>query len=149
MDEEYSRRIARMIEPFRVTRGSKMSFAHDFDPSFEAGIELKRDASKLEEGVGLVPKHHGPRHLSRCRRASGTLRRPQGPDECESVVPWGRRTRCPVGSSIAWQPREGDMSFPQAAFVEHEDSSGLGTPSRQDALTRCRRGRFAALAAAD
>jgi PPK2 family polyphosphate:nucleotide phosphotransferase len=55
MPDEMSKRIARFIEPFRVTPGSKVNLAKDFDPAFEAGIKKKKDGIELlHEGIELL-----------------------------------------------------------------------------------------------
>jgi PPK2 family polyphosphate:nucleotide phosphotransferase len=48
MADDISKRIARFIEPFRVSPGSSVELARDFDPGFKAGIAEKKD------GVGLL-----------------------------------------------------------------------------------------------
>jgi PPK2 family polyphosphate:nucleotide phosphotransferase len=48
MADDISKRIARFIEPFRVSPGSRVELARDFDPGFKAGIAEKKD------GVGLL-----------------------------------------------------------------------------------------------
>jgi PPK2 family polyphosphate:nucleotide phosphotransferase len=48
MANDISKRIARFIEPFRVSPGSSVELARDFDPGFKAGIAEKKD------GVGLL-----------------------------------------------------------------------------------------------
>jgi PPK2 family polyphosphate:nucleotide phosphotransferase len=48
-------RIPRFIEPFRVSPGSKVNLAKDFDPGFEAGIKRKKDGvALLTEGIELL-----------------------------------------------------------------------------------------------
>jgi hypothetical protein len=47
MADDISQRTARFIEPFRVTPGSNVKLARDFDPAFKAGIEKKHDAAEL------------------------------------------------------------------------------------------------------
>ena len=55
MPEDVSERIARFIEPFRVTPGSSVHLAQDFDPAFEAGIKRKKDGvALLNEGIELL-----------------------------------------------------------------------------------------------
>ena len=50
-----AKRIARFIEPFRVSPGSRVKLAGDFDPAFEGGIERKQDGVELlHEGIGLL-----------------------------------------------------------------------------------------------
>ena len=58
MGDDMTRRIARFIEPFRVTPGSRVTLAEDFDPAFKAGIEKKKDgASLLNDGITLLSDH--------------------------------------------------------------------------------------------
>jgi PPK2 family polyphosphate:nucleotide phosphotransferase len=46
------KRLAEFIEPFRVTPGTKVTLARDFDPSFKAGVKRKKEGvTLLEEGV--------------------------------------------------------------------------------------------------
>ena len=55
MGDDITKRIARFIEPFRVTPGSTVTLAQDFDPGFKAGIERKKDgASLLNDGIALL-----------------------------------------------------------------------------------------------
>jgi PPK2 family polyphosphate:nucleotide phosphotransferase len=55
MADDITKRIARFIEPFRVTPGSSVTLAEDFDPAFKAGIEKKKDgASLLNDGIALL-----------------------------------------------------------------------------------------------
>ncbi|MGY4769526.1 polyphosphate kinase 2 family protein [Kribbella sp. CWNU-51] len=54
-DVPSAKRIARFIEPFRVTPGSHVTLAKDFDPAFKAGIEKKKDGAELlTEGIELL-----------------------------------------------------------------------------------------------
>jgi PPK2 family polyphosphate:nucleotide phosphotransferase len=58
MSDDASRRITRFIEPFRVSPGSKVNLAKDFDPAFQAGIKKKEDGvTLLDEGVELLAKY--------------------------------------------------------------------------------------------
>jgi hypothetical protein len=41
MADDISKRIARFVEPFRVSPGSSVQLATDFDPGFKRGIERK------------------------------------------------------------------------------------------------------------
>ena len=50
MADDISKRIARFIEPFRVSPGSSVNLAKDFDPGFKAGIEKKKDSADLLKG---------------------------------------------------------------------------------------------------
>ncbi|MGA8723253.1 MAG: hypothetical protein WB557_34940, partial [Solirubrobacteraceae bacterium] len=46
------KRLAEFIEPFRVTPGTKVTLAKDFDPAFKAGVTEKKDGvTLLAEGV--------------------------------------------------------------------------------------------------
>ena len=55
MADDVSKRIARFIEPFRVSPGSSVNLAKDFDPAFEAGIGKKKDGvALLNEGIELL-----------------------------------------------------------------------------------------------
>jgi PPK2 family polyphosphate:nucleotide phosphotransferase len=55
MADDAPRRIARFIEPFRVSPGSKVNLAKDFDPAFEGGIKRKKDGvALLHEGIELL-----------------------------------------------------------------------------------------------
>jgi PPK2 family polyphosphate:nucleotide phosphotransferase len=48
-------RIARFIEPFRVSPGSSVKLAKDFDPGFKAGIEKKKEGvDLLNDGIELL-----------------------------------------------------------------------------------------------
>jgi PPK2 family polyphosphate:nucleotide phosphotransferase len=52
------KRIDEFIAPFRVKPGSKVTLAHDFDPSFKAGIEKKkRGVELLETGVQMLTEY--------------------------------------------------------------------------------------------
>jgi PPK2 family polyphosphate:nucleotide phosphotransferase len=58
MAEDISKRIARFIEPFRVTPGSSVKLAKDFDPGFKAGIEKKKDGvDLLKGGIELLAEY--------------------------------------------------------------------------------------------
>jgi PPK2 family polyphosphate:nucleotide phosphotransferase len=50
MAKDISKRIPGFIEPFRVTPGSSVKLARDFDPGFKAGIEKKKDGVDLVNG---------------------------------------------------------------------------------------------------
>jgi PPK2 family polyphosphate:nucleotide phosphotransferase len=55
MGDDITKRIARFIEPFRVTPGSSVTLAEDFDPAFKAGIEKKKDGvGLLNDGIALL-----------------------------------------------------------------------------------------------
>jgi PPK2 family polyphosphate:nucleotide phosphotransferase len=55
MADDITKRIARFIEPFRVTPGSSVTLAEDFDPAFKAGIEKKKDGvGLLNDGITLL-----------------------------------------------------------------------------------------------
>ncbi|TDW24361.1 polyphosphate kinase 2 family protein [Kribbella kalugense] len=54
-DVPSAKRIARFIEPFRVTPGSHVTLSADFDPTFKAGIKKKKDGAELlDEGIALL-----------------------------------------------------------------------------------------------
>jgi PPK2 family polyphosphate:nucleotide phosphotransferase len=58
MADDISKRIARFIEPFRVSPGSSVKLASDFDPGFKAGIEKKKDGvDLLKEGIELLTEY--------------------------------------------------------------------------------------------
>jgi PPK2 family polyphosphate:nucleotide phosphotransferase len=58
MADDMSKRIARFIEPFRVTPGSSVKLASDFDPGFKAGIEKKKDGvGLLKDGIELLTEY--------------------------------------------------------------------------------------------
>jgi PPK2 family polyphosphate:nucleotide phosphotransferase len=49
------KRLAEFIQPLRVTPGSKVKLAHDFDPAFKGGLKRKRDGvALLREGIQLL-----------------------------------------------------------------------------------------------
>src|SRR6201989_3225490 len=55
MPDDITKRIARFIEPFRVTPGSTVTLAKDFDPAFKAGIEKKKDGvGLLNDGIAIL-----------------------------------------------------------------------------------------------
>ena len=55
MMDDASSRIARFIEPFRVSPGSGVNLAKDFDPAFEGGVKRKKDGvALLNEGIELL-----------------------------------------------------------------------------------------------
>jgi PPK2 family polyphosphate:nucleotide phosphotransferase len=45
--DDVARRIEQFIEPLRVSPGSRVHLAKDFDPAFEAGIKTKADGKAL------------------------------------------------------------------------------------------------------
>jgi PPK2 family polyphosphate:nucleotide phosphotransferase len=58
MAEKRQKRLAEFIEPFRVTPGSKVRLAKDFDPAFKGGIKKKkRGVELLAEGVQLLSEY--------------------------------------------------------------------------------------------
>src|ERR1700754_4828869 len=58
MPDDITKRIARFIEPFRVTPGSDVRLAKDFDPGFKAGIEKKKDGlGLLDDGISLLAEY--------------------------------------------------------------------------------------------
>jgi PPK2 family polyphosphate:nucleotide phosphotransferase len=50
MSDITAKRIANFIEPFRVSPGSNVNLAKDFDPAFKAGIKKKKDGAELLQG---------------------------------------------------------------------------------------------------
>src|SRR5881227_21858 len=58
MDEKRRKRLEEFIQPFRVTPGSKVDLAKDFDPAYKAGIKKKKEGvALLEEGVRLLSEY--------------------------------------------------------------------------------------------
>src|ERR1700760_3607981 len=58
MADDMTRRIADFIEPFRVTPGSRVTLARDFDPAFKAGIDKKKDGvGLLNDGIELLSEY--------------------------------------------------------------------------------------------
>src|SRR6201991_3596400 len=58
MSADMTKRIARFIEPFRVTPGTKVKLAKDFDPGFKAGIDTKKDGvGLLNDGITLLSEY--------------------------------------------------------------------------------------------
>jgi hypothetical protein len=58
MAEDISKQIPGFIEPFRVTPGSSVQLARDFDPGFKAGIEKKQDGvGLLNDGIELLTEY--------------------------------------------------------------------------------------------
>jgi PPK2 family polyphosphate:nucleotide phosphotransferase len=58
LDAKRRKRLEEFIAPFRVKPGSKVVLAEDFDPSFKAGIDKKKDGvALLEEGVQLLAEY--------------------------------------------------------------------------------------------
>ena len=100
MADERPKRIAEFIEPLRVTPGSKVDLARDFDPGYQGRLLKKKDGRELlqqgRRAAGRVPG--SPRragHLRRARRAPGARRRGQGrhdPPRHERREPAGRRS---------------------------------------------------------
>ena len=53
-----AKEIAEFITPFRVTPGSTVVLAKDFDPAFKAGIKSKKDGVELlQQGVELLAEY--------------------------------------------------------------------------------------------
>jgi len=50
MADNIAKRIPGFIEPFRVSPGSSVKLARDFDPGFKAGVEKKKDGVDLLKG---------------------------------------------------------------------------------------------------
>jgi PPK2 family polyphosphate:nucleotide phosphotransferase len=58
MSADMTKRIARFIEPFRVTPGTDVKLAKDFDPGFKAGIDKKKDGvGLLNDGIALLSEY--------------------------------------------------------------------------------------------
>src|SRR3954470_16685651 len=58
MSANMTKRIARFIEPFRVTPGTNVKLAKDFDPGFKAGIDKKKDGvGLLDDGIALLSEY--------------------------------------------------------------------------------------------
>jgi PPK2 family polyphosphate:nucleotide phosphotransferase len=58
MTDDISKRIAAFIEPFRVSPGSSVKLARDFDPGFKAGIDKKKHGMHLlQEGIELLTEY--------------------------------------------------------------------------------------------
>src|SRR3954452_13618092 len=58
MSADMTKRIARFIEPFRVTPGTNVKLAKDFDPGFKAGIDKKKDGVwLLNDGIALLSEY--------------------------------------------------------------------------------------------
>ena len=52
------KRIARFIEPFRVSPGSNVTLAKDFDPAFKGGVNKKKDGAELlKDGIDLLAEY--------------------------------------------------------------------------------------------
>jgi PPK2 family polyphosphate:nucleotide phosphotransferase len=55
MTDDISKRLAGFIEQFRVSPGSSVELARDFDPGFKGGIDKKQDGTHLlQEGIELL-----------------------------------------------------------------------------------------------
>jgi PPK2 family polyphosphate:nucleotide phosphotransferase len=58
MADKWQKGISEFIEPFRVTPGSKVNLAKDFDPASKAGVKNKQTgAERLAEGVRLLAEY--------------------------------------------------------------------------------------------
>jgi len=58
MSADMTKRIARFIEPFRVTPGTNVKLAKDYDPGFKAGIDKKKDGvGLLNDGIELLSEY--------------------------------------------------------------------------------------------
>ncbi len=57
MADETLRRIAEFIEPLRVTPGSKVTLAKDFDPGYKANFKKKDGLELLQRGVELMTEY--------------------------------------------------------------------------------------------
>jgi PPK2 family polyphosphate:nucleotide phosphotransferase len=55
---DMTKRIARFIEPFRVSPGTNVTLAKDFDPAFEGGVNKKKDGEELlKDGIDLLAEY--------------------------------------------------------------------------------------------
>ena len=55
---DMTKRISRLIDPFRVEPGSHVTLAKDFDPAFKAGIEKKDDGVQLlDDGIAILSEY--------------------------------------------------------------------------------------------
>jgi PPK2 family polyphosphate:nucleotide phosphotransferase len=58
MANDITKQIAHFIEPFRVSPGSDVNLARDFDPGFKGGIEKKQDGvDLLRQGIELLTEY--------------------------------------------------------------------------------------------
>jgi len=58
MSADMTKRIARFIEPFRVSPETKVTLVKDFDPGFKAGINKKKDGvGLLNDGIALLSEY--------------------------------------------------------------------------------------------
>jgi hypothetical protein len=57
MADDISKRIARFIEPFRVSPRSTVKLERDFDPAFKAGSRRRRTAPTAEGGHRLLAEY--------------------------------------------------------------------------------------------
>jgi PPK2 family polyphosphate:nucleotide phosphotransferase len=57
MADRRAKRIAEFIKPLRVTPGSRVRLAKDFDPRFRAGLKKKQGAELLQQGVGILSEY--------------------------------------------------------------------------------------------
>jgi PPK2 family polyphosphate:nucleotide phosphotransferase len=58
LSRKRERRLAELVEPFRVTPGRKVNLAKDFDPAFKGGVTRKRQGVKmLQEGIQLLSEY--------------------------------------------------------------------------------------------
>lgn len=58
LSSKSQRRLAELVEPFRVTPGRKVKLADDFDPAFKGGLSDKEQGVELlEEGVKLLSEY--------------------------------------------------------------------------------------------
>ena len=58
MADDIAKRIARFIEPLRVSPGSDVNLTRDFDPGFRGGIETKKDGvDLLQQGIELLTEY--------------------------------------------------------------------------------------------
>jgi PPK2 family polyphosphate:nucleotide phosphotransferase len=55
MTDKKAARIAKLIKPLRVTPGSKVNLARDFDPGYKAGYVEKKDARRImANGIAML-----------------------------------------------------------------------------------------------
>src|SRR4051794_38268091 len=55
---DMAKRIARFIEPFRVSPGSNVTLAKDFDPAFRGGVNKKKDGAQLlKDGIDPLAEY--------------------------------------------------------------------------------------------
>lgn len=84
MTDPRAQRIAKFIEPLRVTPGSEVTLAKDFDPADTSQLHKKAGKSILRQGVEVLADYQvrlaAQRHPRRSRLPPGARRRRQGWD---------------------------------------------------------------------